>query len=221
MFRVKICGVTSSDDAQAAWNAGADAIGLNFYENSPRFVELARAEEIVASLPANVCRVGVFVNADAAHICRTYDQLSLDAIQLHGDEPPPFLGLLGKRPVIRAFRCRDTGVAPVVDYLDKCSALGCVPRFALLDAYYPGQYGGTGRVFDWTLVSDSKQLLHGVQVVLAGGLTAENIGEAIATARPHAVDTASGVESAPGVKDVGLVRDFVQNAEAAFGRLEK
>ena len=220
MFRIKICGVTTSEDAQQASMAGADAIGFNFYEDSARYVQHSRAREIVSGLPCGVRKIGVFVNAKAADVCHTYDDLGLDAIQLHGDEPPPFLGLLGQRPVIRAFRCRDTGMAPVVEYLDKCMAIGCVPQFVLMDAYYPGQYGGTGTVFDWNLISGSNQQLHGAEVVLAGGLTPENIGEAIETARPRAVDTASGVESEPGVKDSGLVRAFVQNAQIAFARLE-
>ena len=219
MFHVKICGVTSSTDANEASLAGADAIGLNFYENSPRYVGGPLAKEIVESLPAAVQKIGVFVNADAADVCRTHDDLGLDAVQLHGDEPPPYLGLLGNRTVIRAFRCRETGITPVVEYLDKCMALGCVPRFALLDAYYPGQYGGTGRVFDWNLLAKANQQLHGTQVVLAGGLTPENIGQAIETACPNAVDTASGVESVPGVKDVELVRAFVRNAQNAFDRI--
>ncbi len=216
MFQIKICGVTSREDAEGACAAGADAIGFNFYENSPRFVQLSDARKMIEVVPSQVCKVGVFVNDDVARICDVFDELQLDAIQLHGDEPPPFLGLLGNRSIIRAFRCRDSGIEPVVEYLEKCSALGCVPQCVLMDAYYPGQYGGTGKVFDWTMVKGSSQKLYGAQVVLAGGLTADNVDKAIATAMPKAVDTASGVESSPGVKDMNLVQSFVRRAAAAF-----
>jgi len=216
MFRIKICGITSNEDARLACQAGADAIGLNFYEGSPRCIGLPLAREITSNLPPEVQKVGVFVNATAADVCRTFDLLELDAIQLHGDEPPPFLGLVGNRPVIRAFRCRNGGLQPVVDYLNQCAALRCIPQFILADAYYPGQYGGTGCVFDWNLISELRQIFNGLEVVLAGGLTPGNIFEAISTARPNAVDTASGVESSAGVKDRDLVRDFIQNAKNAF-----
>ena len=220
MFHIKICGITSNGDALLACQAGADAIGLNFYTGSPRYVSPSQAGDIICDLPTDVQKVGVFVNAKASDVCRIFDQLELDAIQLHGDEPPPFLGLLGSRPVIRAFRCRNRGLQPVVDYLNQCAALRCVPQCILTDAYYPGQYGGTGRVFDWTLISEVRQTFHGIEVILAGGLTPSNVATAIATGLPNAVDTASGVESSARVKDPVLIGEFVQNAANAFSRID-
>ena len=220
MFQIKICGVTSCQDAELVSEVGADAIGLNFYDGSPRFVDKDRARDIIASVPNSVRKVGVFVNSSATEVCQMFDGLQLDAVQLHGDEPPPFLSLLRQRPVIRAFRCRDSGLSPLIDYLHKCADLECVPRCVLTDAYYPGQYGGTGRVFDWNLINASSDALRGIDLVLAGGLTPSNVIEAIETARPHAVDTASGVESSTGVKDRVLVTEFINNAKAAFAKLE-
>ena len=220
MFRVKICGVTNPDDAKKACAAGADAIGLNFYEGSRRFVDIDHAKQISLSIPQGVIRVGVFVNASAADVCRTFDTVGLEAIQLHGDEPPPFLSLLGKRPVIRAFRCRDSNLNEVQDYLAKCIDLQCIPHSVLTDAYYPGQYGGTGRVFDWNLLNTMRANLDGVRLILAGGLTPENVADAIVASRPHAVDTASGVESEAGVKDPDRLFRFVSNARSAFASLD-
>ena len=220
MFQVKICGVTNSDDAEKACAAGADAIGLNFYEGSQRFVDIETAKQIALTIPRGVIRVGVFVNASAIDVCRTFDTVGLEAIQLHGDEPPPFLSLLGKRPVIRAFRCRDSGVDEVQDYLAKCVDLQCMPHSVLTDAYYPGQYGGTGRVFDWKLLNTMRATLDGVRLVLAGGLTPENVADAIVASRPHAVDTASGVEAEAGIKDPDRLLRFVSNARAAFASFD-
>ena len=220
MLQIKICGVTSCDDAELVSEAGADAIGLNFYEGSPRFVDRDLARDIIASIPKKVRKVGVFVNSTATEVCRVFDSLQLDAVQLHGDEPPPFLSLLRKRPVIRAFRCRASGLTPVIEYLHKCADLECIPRYVLMDAYYPGQYGGTGCVFDWNLIAASSNALRGIDLALAGGLTPGNIEEAIETARPHAVDVASGVESSAGIKDRDLAIKFINNARAAFAKLE-
>jgi len=194
-------------------------VGLNFCRESPRYVEPDLAGYIAAELPAGVVRVGLFVNAAAEVVRETFDGVGLDLIQLHGDEPPEFLAELGDRPVLRAFRCRGSDLAPVRQYLDRCRQLACSPKAILLDAYQPGKYGGTGKVVDWNVVASAHEELGPIDIVLAGGLTPENVAAAIQTARPAAVDTASGVESSPGVKDPALTDAFVANARAAFAAI--
>jgi phosphoribosylanthranilate isomerase len=239
MFRIKICGVTDVDDARVVAGAGADAVGLNFYPKSPRYVTAEKARQIVGALPAELVKVGLFVNAPAEEVCRTFDQVGLDLIQLHGDEPPTFLGELGGRPVMRAFRYglgelqspkfldHDqlvTGTPRVADalesmgrYLSHCGRLGCMPRLVLVDSYVEGTYGGTGRVADWERLKGYPFGVPCPPLVLAGGLTPENVAEAIRTVRPAAVDTASGVELSPGRKDPAAVEAFVRAARQAFG----
>ncbi len=217
MFTIKICGVTIVADALAAARAGADAIGLNFFPGSKRFVAPARAREIVETLPPGVVKVGVFVNADEHDIRGTCESLALDAVQLHGDEPPELLGRLADLPLVRAFRLDSRGLAPVDSYLAACAALRAAPRMILLDAHVPGQYGGTGATLDWSALSDAKGAADRPPIVLAGGLTPGNVATAIRAARPAAVDTAGGVEYAPGKKDHTSLAAFVTAARAAFG----
>jgi phosphoribosylanthranilate isomerase len=216
VFRIKICGITTAEDGLRAARAGADAVGLNFFPESPRFVNREAAREIAAALPGEVTRVGVFVNADLSEMVETAETVGLDVIQLHGDEPPVVVGQLAPRSVNRAFRCRDSGLTPVRDYLDECRRRGSLPQSVLLDAFAPDKYGGTGQCLDWTAVRGAGEQLGGLPIVLAGGLTPENVGAAIAAARPAAVDTAGGVESAPGVKDAAKLVAFVAAARTAF-----
>jgi phosphoribosylanthranilate isomerase len=216
MFTIKICGVTTVDDARAVAAAGADAIGINFYADSPRFVPLEQAQHVAASIPRKVVRVGVFVNAPAEAICGAYDALGLHLIQLHGGEPPEFLRELGDRPVLRAFRVGAEGLRPLAEYLAQCRELGTPPAMVLVDAHRPGQYGGTGMTADWDLLTRERGLLDGIPLVLAGGLNADNVADAIQQVYPTAVDAASGVESAPGRKDVDAVSRFVAAARRAF-----
>jgi phosphoribosylanthranilate isomerase len=216
MFRIKICGITQVDDALAAVAAGADAVGLNFFPKSPRYVLLDNALPIVDSLPAGIVKVGVFVNAPADEVCRTFDRLGLDLIQLHGDEPPEFPSSLGGRPVMRAFRFGPGGLAAVADHLRQAAAGGGSPRLALIDAYRRGQYGGTGQVANWAALADYAAIHDAPPLVLSGGLTAKNVADAIRAVRPAAVDAASGVESSPGQKDPALVGEFVRAARTAF-----
>jgi phosphoribosylanthranilate isomerase len=210
-FRVKICGITRPEDASMAAGAGADAIGLNFYPGSPRCVTLEQAQAIAAAMPAGVARVGVFVNADLAEMRRIADSVPLDYVQLHGDEPPQAIAALDV-PVIRAFRCGSAGLMPVGLYLEACRQAGRLPAAVLIDAYAPGAFGGTGQTLDWPALAAGREHLAGLPLILAGGLTAENVAAAIAAARPDGVDTASGVESSPGVKDAARVRAFVAAA---------
>lgn len=221
MFRIKICGVTNVDDARLAAEAGADAVGLNFYAPSPRSVAVEVAAEIAESLPAGIVRVGVFVNATLAEINSVCDRVALDALQLHGDEPPEFVAAMTRLPVVRAFRLGAEGAPPVTAYLAKCWELGALPRMALIDADRAGQYGGTGVTADWATAREMRDTPGVPVMVLAGGLTAENVAEAIAAVRPHAVDTASGVERTRGRKDAVRLRGFVEQARAAFERLER
>jgi phosphoribosylanthranilate isomerase len=199
---VKVCGVTRLDDALHAARAGAEAIGLNFWPGSPRCVSPAVAAEIAAALPAGVRRVGVFVNAGRADIAAIAERVGLDTLQFHGDEAPadcagwPYA-------TIRAIRVRGAeSMAAAADY---------PVDFVLADAWVAGQPGGTGhRVpLEW-LAGVPRQRL-----ILAGGLTAETVAEAIRALRPVGVDVASGVESAPGIKDPEKVERFITNAHAA------
>jgi phosphoribosylanthranilate isomerase len=201
--RVKICGVTSVADARMVVDAGADAIGLNFHPGSPRHVSTETAAAIAAALPRRVCRVGVFVNAPRAVVERTAAAVGLDAVQFHGDEEVALCrGWACK--TIKAVRVRDAG---------SLSAAAAAYRvdFILADAYVPGVPGGTGaRVPGEWLVG-----VPGDRLILAGGLTPENVAEAVRTVRPAAVDVASGVESAPGIKDPEKVKRFIANVRTA------
>ena len=216
MFRVKICGITTVEDALVAVEAGADAIGLNFYAQSVRFLSPSQARHIVAALPKGVLKVGLFVNAEPAHIRTVAEHLGLHAIQLHGDEPPQTLSELGGLPILKAFRIGAEGLKGVRDYLSQCDT---PPDMILFDAQVPGQYGGTGALADWKLAAELGAEEH--RVILAGGLTAANVAEAIRSVRPRAVDTASGVESSPGRKNPAAVRAFVAAAKQAFVESEK
>ncbi len=223
MFRIKVCGITKVEDARAVARAGADAVGLNFYPRSKRYITPADGQEIALALPPEVIKVGLFVNAEVDQVCEVYDRLSLDLIQLHGDEPPEYLKQLGDRSVIRAFRLGDEGLEPVQRYLSDCDRLGCMPRLTLIDAHVPGQYGGTGTTADWQALAaygPDPQVSPTPPLVLAGGLTPENVADAIRTVRPWAVDTASGVESEPGRKDPVKVEAFIWAARHAFGATE-
>ena len=218
MFQTKICGITSVEDALAVARAGADAIGLNFYSRSPRHVAEAVASEIVGALPAGIVKVGLFVDTPARDVCRLFDHLELDLIQLHGDQPPEFLAQVGDRPVMPAFRVGPDRLRPVTAYLARCRELAKRPAMVLLDALVVGEYGGTGRIADWS-VAQAFAAQRGVPpLVLAGGLTPENVAAAIQTVGPAAVDVASGVESRPGRKDPVLVEAFLRAARAAFCR---
>lgn len=216
MFRIKICGITQVVDALAAARAGADAVGLNFYPKSPRFIAHGQARQIIDALPHEVVKVGLFVNAAAEEVCRTFDQLGLDLIQLHGDEPPTFLTVLGKRPVMRAFRFGQRGWESIGRYLGDCRQLNCMPRLVLVDAHVEGTYGGSGRLADWQALTGYPWGVPAPPLVLAGGLTPDNVAEAIRTVRPAAVDTASGVEAIPGRKSDVLIQKFVAAAKEAF-----
>jgi phosphoribosylanthranilate isomerase len=206
MVLVKICGITNFSDAQAAVDAGANALGLNFYPRSPRFIAKADAARIRIRLPEEVESVGVFVNASAADVAALYRDVRFSAAQLHGDEAPELVAELSRMlKVIKAF-----GVA--ADFpLEKLEEFRGAFAF-LLDAAQAGQYGGTGHTTDWA-VARKAAATH--RIILAGGLKAENVGEAIRFVRPYGVDVASGVETKPGRKDHGKLREFIQEVRRA------
>lgn len=199
--RVKICGITNEEDARAAVAAGADALGFVFYRESPRRVEPAVVERIVAGLPPFVLPVGVFVNEEAQRVRQVMDDCGLALAQLHGDETAAYCEALG-RPVLRAIRLRSRAdFLALAEYRGRARVRGFV-----VDAHADGAYGGTGRTADWDLAAEAAGA---AQVLLAGGLTPENVGEAIARVRPYGVDVSSGVESRPGKKDHDKVRAFM------------
>jgi phosphoribosylanthranilate isomerase len=204
--RVKICGITNLADALAAAEAGADALGLNFYEKSPRHISLKTAAEISKQLPPFVMRVGLFVNAPEELVTRAIGECSLTLLQFHGDEPPEFCTQFGLMSM-KAFRIRDA------------ESLKELPKFAtdawLLDAYSPDTRGGTGETFNWDLAVEAQKF--GKPIFLAGGLTPENVAAAVRKVKPFGVDVSSGVESSPGKKDPAKIRAFVAAATAATG----
>jgi len=216
VFRVKICGIKTVDDARHAAGAGADAIGITFYRGSVRAVSLGQARGIAEELPHGVAKVGVFVNAGADEVRQTAERLRLDYVQLHGDEPPSMLGELAGLRVIRAFRLGNAGWQPLVDYLDECRRLAAMPVAILADAWREGTFGGTGQAVDWALARQFHELQLDLPLIMAGGLTPQNVGEAIAAVSPAAVDTASGVESSPGCKDVAKVEAFIAASRTAL-----
>jgi phosphoribosylanthranilate isomerase len=201
VFRIKICGVTTAEDALAVAAAGAECIGLNFYAKSIRYLPPERAAEVAASVPDHVLKTGVFVNAPLAEIRELAERFALDFVQLHGDEPPETIAELAGLRVIKAFRLGPAGIAPVAEYLERCYQLAAMPALVLLDAFQAGAYGGTGQVADWSAAREYHDLGAGPALVLSGGLNPENIAAAMAAVRPAAIDLASGVESSPGRKD--------------------
>lgn len=226
MFQIKICGITNAEDARQAALAGADAVGLNFYTDSPRYIDPRSARAIVEALPPGIVKTGVFVNATADEISEIAEALRLDLVQLHGDESPELLGQLSDmqpRPVMKAFRV-DSVLDGVLSYLDQCRALACLPQLVMFDAPrgggpQSGSYGGTGKLTDWDLAARYGRRDDLPPLVLAGGLSAGNVAEGIRTVRPAAVDVASGVEIGPGRKDPAQVVAFISAARAAFDNL--
>ncbi len=202
--RIKICGMTRVEDALAAVEAGADAVGFNFWPGSKRHVPVARAAEIAAALPPGVLRVGVFVRAAPGEVRAAVSAVGLGAVQLHGDEDPALYADAGV-PLWQVLRIESSLPASV-----SASAAEL-----LLDAKVEG-FGGSGRSFDWSLAREARR--YGVPFWVAGGLSPSNVGEAVRRAAPAGVDVASGVESRPGVKDPALVEAFVAAVRAAEER---
>jgi len=203
-IRVKICGITSVADAQLAVKAGADAIGLVFYAPSPRAVSISQAREIAASVGPFVTLVGLFVDADKAFVREVLANVALHVLQFHGDESPEFCEQF-ERPYMKAIRMRpELDVAQAIEHYASAAAI-------LLDAYRPGVPGGTGETFDWQRVPVQAAR----PLILAGGLTPENIALAVQSTQVYGVDVSGGVESAPGKKDAHKIEQFILNAKYA------
>ena len=202
--RIKICGITSLADAQTAVEAGADALGFNFYAKSPRHLTIPAAAKISAQLPPFIMRVGVFVNTAEEQVKRASGECGLALLQFHGDESPEFCLRFGLMSM-KAFRIRDA------------ASLKELPKYPtaawLLDAYSAETLGGTGEKFNWDLAVEAQKF--GKPIFLAGGLTPENVAAAVRQVRPFGVDVASGVESSPGKKDQAKVRAFIAKVRQA------
>jgi len=203
MTKVKICGFTDPVNARDASIAGLDAIGLVFYDKSPRNVDVNRAKAIIDALPPFVNRVGLFVNANPSFVDEVLCEVPLDTLQFHGDE-----SLLDcsqyQMPFIKSLRVKpETDVNQVAEHFSSASAI-------LLDSYNPSVYGGTGEAFDWSLACVDISL----PIILAGGLNQDNVSSAISQVSPYAVDASSGVESAPGVKDIDKIVSFIRNTNS-------
>ena len=201
MPKIKICGLTRLEDAQAAAELGADAVGLVFYAKSKRCVDAAQAAEIAAALPPQVAKVALFVNETADSIRRTLEAVPIDIVQFHGDEAPEFCRQFGK-PYWKAVRVRSAqDIAEAAGRYADAAAL-------LLDAHIEGQYGGTGQVFDWRLLPETMPL----PWILSGGLNPGNVAAAVRQTGAAWLDVSSGVEQASGIKSRGLMADFIRQA---------
>lgn len=202
--RVKICGITRTEDAIAAVEAGCDAIGLVFYAPSPRYVSPEKAAEIVAYIPPFISVVGLFVDAEPSEITEVLKRVRLDLLQFHGDEAPEDCGRHGM-PYMKAIRVKaDTNLLQYAKDFKAAKAL-------LLDTFVEGKPGGTGQPFDWNIIPATLS----IPVVLAGGLTAENVGAAVKQVRPYAVDVSGGVEIKKGIKDAAKIAAFMRGVSHA------
>jgi phosphoribosylanthranilate isomerase len=202
--KVKICGVRTLEEALVAIDAGADALGFNFWPRSPRYITPQAAREISRSLSAFTSTIGVFVNEEPRIIKEIVVDVGLSAIQLHGDESPDYCAGLGFTRIIKAFRvAEDFNLQVIRDY---------PISMALLDAGIKGSYGGTGKSFDWRVATEAMQI---APVILAGGINAGNVADAIRYVRPHAIDVCSGVEAEPGRKDLARLRAFMAMVDQA------
>ncbi|WP_321324119.1 phosphoribosylanthranilate isomerase [Thiomicrorhabdus sp.] len=197
--RVKICGLTSREDALLAVNAGADAIGLVFYEPSPRHVEIDQACKIAQSIPAFVTKTALFVNPEKAYVQQVLDTVAIDLLQFHGDETAEFCQQFG-RPYIKAVRMQESTDLELLakEFVSSCGLL--------LDAYVAGKPGGTGEKFNWEWIPKESDL----PIILAGGLTSLNVKQAIQVASPWAVDVSGGVEASKGIKSSEKIKQFMQ-----------
>jgi phosphoribosylanthranilate isomerase len=202
MTRIKICGITREQDLCAVASSGADAIGLVFYEKSPRHVSLPQAAELAPAVPPFVTVVGLFVNPTVEYMRAVLAQVSLDVLQFHGEESPDFCAQFGK-PYLKAIRVK-AGVDLV-----QCAARYSGAQGLLLDAYVEGTQGGTGESFDWALIPKNLPL----PVILSGGLHADNVAAAVKQVRPYAVDVSSGVEAAKGIKDAAKIVAFIKEVK--------
>ena len=197
MVKIKICGITNLEDALVAVEAGADALGFVFFQGSSRYISPEHAAAIICRLPPFVQTVGLFVNEKSAIVNAIADQCGVDIVQLHGEESPEYCQAINRR-IIKAFRVKD---AASLDTMADYRVAGW-----LLDAWSPVAHGGTGTTFNWDIAAHAAASR---PIILAGGLTPENVAEAAVTVRPYAVDVSSGVESEPRKKSAGLINQFI------------
>ncbi|MDQ7968474.1 MAG: phosphoribosylanthranilate isomerase [Oxalicibacterium faecigallinarum] len=212
--RIKICGLTRAQDVQAAVAAGADAIGFVFYDKSPRYLAPADAGRLIASVPPFITTTGLFVNASQDEVSAVLQQAPVSLLQFHGDETVETCVSIAQavnRPFIRAVRVKpETTACDLVEYEAEYRAASGLFAGLLLDAFAEG-YGGSGKVFDWSLIPESIA----PRVVLSGGLSVQNATDAVRRVRPYAVDISSGVEAAKGIKDAEKIRAFISAVRAA------
>lgn len=207
MLKIKICGLTNAEDAAVAVEAGADAVGFVFHRKSPRCAETSAVKAIIRELPPFVLPIGVFVNEEPKVVRDVMDSCGLALAQLHGDETAAYCETLG-RPVLKAIRLRDRGsFLALAEFQGRAGVRGF-----LVDAFSPDAYGGTGQLADWSLAAEAAAV---ARILLAGGLTPENVAQAVGQVRPYGVDVSSGVEARPGKKDHAKVRAFVQAVRLA------
>jgi phosphoribosylanthranilate isomerase len=203
MVKIKICGITNIEDAMAAVDMGADALGFNFYKKSPRFIEPQKAAEIIAQLPPFIVPIAIFVNESEDKILEALKSACIHGVQFHGDETPEFCQRFGNH-VIKAFQVKDKESLKHMSHY-RVSAY-------LLDSYKEGMRGGTGETFDWHLAVVAKTF---GRVILAGGLNPDNVAEAVKLVQPYGVDVAGGVEREKGVKDHGKMKKFITEVRRA------
>jgi phosphoribosylanthranilate isomerase len=202
MVKVKICGITNREDARAAIDFGADALGFVFFQGSPRYIPPAKARAIIDGLPPFVSTVGVFVDEPPETIGEIIRESRIDVIQLHGSEHPEAYWQFGR--VVKAIRVKS------IDSLEPLKRFSAMVSAFLLDAYTPDALGGTGRLFNWDIAAEAKQFGN---VILAGGLTPGNVAQAVKHVHPFAVDVSSGVEREKGLKDLAKMRAFIEEAK--------
>ena len=210
MAKVKICGITNPDDAKAAVDFGADALGFVFFKGSPRCISPEKAASIIKTIPSFTTTIGVFADEPPEHVEKTVSACGIDIIQLHGNETPEVCKLF--RRVIKAIRVKSLeSLDTLSSYQDSVSAF-------LLDTYTPNILGGTGQVFNWDIAIEAKPF---GMVILSGGLTPENVANAIKRVAPYAVDVSSGIEVVKGKKDLHKMKLFIERARAAFLTADK
>jgi len=202
MIRIKICGITQLEDAFCAVDCGACALGFNFFPKSPRYITPEKAAGIIKKLPPFVTAVGLFVNENVQTVKRIAKTTCIDTIQLHGDEPPEICSMLGEYKIIKVFRIRNQQDLDL-QLPNKYSVAGY-----LLDAFHPQLYGGTGTTFDWKMLA---ALTIAQRIIIAGGITPDNIGLLLKEFIPYGIDICSGVEKTPGIKDHTLIKQLFHN----------
>ncbi|MBY0586009.1 phosphoribosylanthranilate isomerase [bacterium] len=211
---IKICGVTRVEDARWLVELPIDAIGLNFHPASPRFISEITAREIVQIVPPEIEIVGVFVDRPASDITRVAREVGLTTLQLHGNESANGVESLAPWPIIKAFRMKSVdSVTEIQAFIHQVSAIGRSPFRVLVDAFHPGEQGGTGLAWDWNDLGDWRP---SVDWFLAGGLNPDNVGQAIRRLQPTGIDVASGVERSPGIKDRAKVESLLEQARQAW-----